>query len=426
MSAKAPTKLPAKELLQVGYDKAVEQLRACVTPHGFLASPTRVANYRRVWARDGSIIGLAGLLTGETDLIDACRCTLETLAAHQGPHGEIPGNVDPETGRVSYGGSVGRVDGNLWFLICCGQYWRKTQDHEFLEKHIETIAKVQSLLGAWEFNNRGLLYIPLTGDWADEFLQHGYVLYDQLLYLQAQRELGAIYRHDNGSTDHQLEERIARLRHMIHDNYWFFPGAEVPADVYHEVLYVKGRKAEPHREGNYWMPFFSPAGYGYRFDAFANVLVSLLDVAEENQRKEVDDYITKMFEKGCCKDVWLIPAFHPVITPKDETWDELQMSFSYSFKNQPYEYQNGGMWPMIVGFYVADLARRGQDKRAKRYLEGIYRAAASNYEGEDWSFPEYINGKTFEPGGTPHLGWTAAGAIIAHHAVQGEQVFSEE
>jgi hypothetical protein len=30
------------------------------------------------------------------------------------------------------------------------------------------IEKVAFLLGAWEFNNRGLLYVPATGDWADE------------------------------------------------------------------------------------------------------------------------------------------------------------------------------------------------------------------------------------------------------------------
>ena len=32
------------------------------------------------------------------------------------------------------------------------------------------------LLKAWEFNARGLIYMPLGGDWADEFVYHGYVL----------------------------------------------------------------------------------------------------------------------------------------------------------------------------------------------------------------------------------------------------------
>jgi len=44
------------------------------------------------------------------------------------------------------------------------------------------IEKVVFLLGAWEFNNRGLLYVPATGDWADEYVHNGYILYDWAPY----------------------------------------------------------------------------------------------------------------------------------------------------------------------------------------------------------------------------------------------------
>lgn len=58
---------------------------------------------------------------------------------------------------------------------------------------LDTLEQVRFLLGAWEFNNRGLLYIPPTGDWADEYMQSGYLLYDQLLYLQALIAFGLIH-----------------------------------------------------------------------------------------------------------------------------------------------------------------------------------------------------------------------------------------
>ena len=74
-----------------------------------MASPTDKTNYRGIWGRDGVIIGLAALMTGKADLIDTFRHTLETLAKYQGPHGEIPSNVDPLSGRISYGGMTGRV-----------------------------------------------------------------------------------------------------------------------------------------------------------------------------------------------------------------------------------------------------------------------------------------------------------------------------
>jgi len=87
--------------------RAYALLSKCVTAHGFLASPTDSDNYRRIWGRDGIIIGLAALMTGDGNLIAALSDTLRTLAAHQGPHGEIPSNVDVHSGRVSYGGMTG-------------------------------------------------------------------------------------------------------------------------------------------------------------------------------------------------------------------------------------------------------------------------------------------------------------------------------
>ena len=159
-----------------GYEKAVALLHACATDDGFIASPTRNDNYCRIWARDGVIIALAALLTRQDTLVHAAGRTLETLARYQGPHGEIPSNVDRKTERVSYGGTTGRVDADLWFIIGCGEYWQATGDDDFLDRLLSVIEKARYLLGAWEFNNRGLLYIPLAGDWADEYLHNGYVL----------------------------------------------------------------------------------------------------------------------------------------------------------------------------------------------------------------------------------------------------------
>jgi len=277
------------------------------------------------------------------------------------------------------------------------------------------------LLGAWEYNNRDLLYVPLTGDWADEYLHNGYVLYDQLLYLQALRSMCAIHAAMHGSEDHRLLQKLNRLKHLLPTNYWLGrdrkPAAE---DVYHEVLFQKGLKAAAtHCNEKYWMPFFSPIGYGYRFDAFANVLACLLKIAEPFQQKAVDIHIEHITRDNSLK---LLPAFHPVITPKDEDWQELQMTFSYSFKNKPYEFQNGGLWPMITGFYVADLAQRGKREAALQFLAAIHRANSRGGENGEWLFPEFIHGKSFKAGGTMFQGWSAAAAIIGHHAVEGKNV----
>ncbi|MCG6973156.1 MAG: hypothetical protein LJE66_08430 [Desulfobacterales bacterium] len=409
-----------EKLMAEGYRKAMDLLGECSRPEGFLASPTDDENYRRIWGRDSVIIGLAALLTEDKELHDTFKRSLETLARHQGPHGEIPSNVDPKSQRVSFGGMAGRVDADLWFVIGCGEYWKATGDRDFIGKMLPVIEKVRFLLGAWQFNNRGLLYIPATGDWADEYLHNGYVLYDQLLYLQVLRTIGEIRTHWHDSHDHRLDEQKSRLKHLIRDNYWFTDDADVPDDVYHDVIYQKGKKIAAGIKNRYWMSFFSPHGYGYRFDALANIFASLFDVADEGRRRLVDRYIEQELADEKLK---LVPAFHPVITPVDKDWEELHIIFSYHFKNRPYEYHNGGLWPMITGFYVADLSRRGLMDAAREYLIGIHRANRMDMEGEAWGFPEYVHGKEHTPGGTRHQGWSAAAAVIGHNVLKGKEMF---
>lgn len=407
-----------------GYREALDLLRSCQREHGFIATTKTHHNYNRVWGRDSCIAGLAALLTDDEELIEGCRLSLETLAKYQGPHGEIPSNVDPETERVSLGGTAGRVDADLWFVITCCEYWQRTQDDAFMDGMLDALEKVRYLLGAWEFNDRGLIYVPPTGDWADEYMQSGYVLYDQLLYLQAQKAFGKIHNYEHGGADHSLEEKTARLEHLIRANYWFDEDCETPRDIYHEVLYEKGCAAASRRKGQYWMPFFSPFGYGYRFDSLANSLVMLFGVADEDQCKAVDTYIE---ENIVADGIKLLPAFNPVITPKDEDWDDLQMTFSHTFKNKPYEYHNGGLWPMVTGFYAASLAQRGQTKAAKSYMEGIHETnLADGDDKETYAFPEFLHGQRFTPGGTPQMAWSAAAAVLAESYFHGKRLFEKD
>ncbi|MDH5181804.1 MAG: glycoside hydrolase 100 family protein [Gammaproteobacteria bacterium] len=403
-----------------GYQRAEQLLGECSNPDGFLAAASEHDNYRRIWARDGVIVGLAALMSGNEALVRTLRATLTTLARYQGPHGEIPSNVDTGTQRISYGGTTGRVDADLWFIIGCGEYWRATGDHAFLENIIPAVEKTRFLLGAWEYNNRGLLYVPAAGDWADEYLHAGYILYDQLLYLQAQRTLAVLHEYIHGSCDHQLLEKQTHLKHLIQSNYWFHNDDEMPDDVYHEVLFKKGLMAAPHCRGEYWLPFFSPTGYGYRFDSFANILVSLFGVAGTEQQNRVDAYIETILHP----ELPLLPAFHPVIQPVDEDWKHLQMTFSYTFKNKPYEFHNGGLWPMLSGFYVADLAKRGKLAQAEISLQAIHEANRKARDGEEWEFAEYIHGQNLQAGGTKQQAWSAAAAIMATAALNNKKVFN--
>lgn len=414
---------------QAGVARALDLLRQAARPAGFVASPRAHRNYDGTWARDGVITGLAALLTDDAALIETFRRGLLTLCDNQGPHGEIPSNVAAQNGRASYGTSAGRIDADLWFVIGCGEYWKATHDDEFLTRVRAALARVQFLLGAWEMNNRGLLYVPQTGDWADQYIHHGYVLYDQALYYQAQRTLAGLHRDQHSRPDEALEERVQRLRQLIRTNYWFDGAAQTELDPYDHSVYEQGRQAAHQNAGRYWLPSFAPYGYEHRFDAFANVLVSLFDISDDHQRADVDEFVAEHAAPG---EMPLLRAFCPVITPGDRDWPRLQAAVRGPFRNEPYKYQNGGLWPMITGFYVADLARRGEQARAARHLEAIHGANRMPADEEtqpdaapptEWGFSEYLSGDALRPGGTSPQTWSAAGALLGHYALQGRAVF---
>ena len=146
---------------------------------GLLASPVSRDNYRRVWSRDSAMAGMAGWLHGNERIVDAWNQSLVSLAKGQSPTGAIPSNVQ-ENSAVSYGSLVGRVDASTWWawsvgilkgegLLVQGPIWEQQLEDCF--HFLESI----------EFNARGLSYVPLGGNWADEYVTQGYTLYDNVL-----------------------------------------------------------------------------------------------------------------------------------------------------------------------------------------------------------------------------------------------------
>ena len=212
----------------ITYHKAIALLHQVATPNGFLASGENTSNYNRVWARDGVICGLAALSSGDKELIETFKYTLETLAKNQHTNGTIPSNVFiGEQTEVSYGGLAGRVDAVTWFVIGVCQFAFATNDKKFIEKYKSHIEKCLSLLEAWEFNNKHFLYVPLSGNWADEYITDGYVLYDQLL------RVWALKSYNHFVQDEVISEKIQQITAQIEIN--FTPN--VVGDKYHEKAF---------------------------------------------------------------------------------------------------------------------------------------------------------------------------------------------
>lgn len=384
------------------YQKAIALLQQVSSTEGFLASAQNISNYKRVWARDGVICGLAALASNNTDLIATFRKTLETLAQNQHERGTIPSNVmtNGTTVEVSYGGLAGRVDAVTWFVIGVCQYAYHQQNPEFVLQYETHILKCLDLLNAWEFNNKHLIYVPLSGNWADEYITDGYVLYDQLLRIWALKS----YHHF--AKNESISQKIIDIETQIKIN--FTPNET--GEKYHE------RAFEEANIKNYMPCSFSPAGYKTQFDAFAHSLALMLNLGNDIFQNQILGHANHILSQT---KMQLLPAFWPPIVPEDLDWHLLKNNCKYEFRNFPNEFHNAGSWCMVNGFYGLALLAKGRFDQANSLLQAIHLANAK----EDYSFYENFNTETTAPNGVPYCAWSAAATVLLHQSIHHQFTF---
>lgn len=380
----------------VSYHKAIALLHQVSTKNGFLASAENTSNYQRVWARDGVICGLAALASADEKLIATFKNTLETLADNQHEIGTIPSNVliSEDKTEVSYGGLAGRVDAVTWFIIGMCQYASHQNEPEFVVKYKTHIEKALALLNAWEYNNKHLLYVPLSGNWADEYITDGYVLYDQLLRIWALKSYNLFVK------SAVLAKKIEDITHQIESN--FLPNSK--QEKYHE-------KAYQDLVFNKYLPCsFSPSGYKTQFDAFANALVVLLKIGTKETQNQILEFTSNLASET---KLGLVPAFWPPVFQEDEHWNLLKNNCKYEFRNFPYEFHNGGSWSMVNGFVGLAMLSQNQTENAAHLIEKINQANAV----DNFSFYENFNTDTKAPNGVAFCAWSAAATVLIHQSL---------
>jgi hypothetical protein len=386
-----------KPLIVEAQKRAWQVLEGCITGEGILASPANHDNYRRVWARDSMIAGIAGLLGNNSSVIEAMVQSVITLQKHQAANGQIPSNVGidaPQT--VSFGSLAGRVDATTWWVIGACLLISNQKESVLKQALAQPIAKAFQVLKDWEMNGRGFIYTPLGGNWADEYISEGYNLYDQCLRLWALRIAGKVYENEQYIAD------AAALTTLIVNNYYYQEGS---SNHYHKVAY---QKAEP--KPYFWFQF-GPQGYDTRFDMAANALVLMLDLHPEPARLE--EYLKGL---AYTQGRWMLPVFYPVIQETDPEWFLLERNYSYSFKNKPHHFHNGGCWPVFMGWLGLGLAKHGLLSATQNMQEAISESLAA--EEPPFSFHEYWAGDTNVPGGVKPLAYTATGVVLLQIATQ--------
>ena len=385
-------------MTDLNYIKALDLLQSASSSEGFLASAQNISNYKRVWARDGVICGLAALASANEDLIETFQKTIATLAQNQHKNGTIPSNViTTDIGvEVSYGGLAGRVDAVTWFIIGICQYAFYKNDSAFVKKYDNHIQKCLQLLEAWEFNNKHLLYVPLSGNWADEYITDGYVLYDQLL------RIWALKSYNHFAKNVSVTAKIEKTTRQIEIN--FTPNPQDLGPVYHERAYKEANIQK-------FMPCsFSPAGYKTQFDAFANALALLLNIGSNEFQNDILEYSLDLKSK---MPLQLLPAFWPPIKETDQDWHLLKNNCKYEFRNYPNEFHNGGSWSMVNGFFGLSLLSKSKKDEATQILKAINQINAV----ENFSFYENFNSETKAPNGVPFCAWSAAATVMLHQSI---------
>jgi hypothetical protein len=365
------------------HDQAVGLLRALCSPAGIHASLASTANYRAVFARDAVMAGAAGLLLADATIIGALVRTLEGLRARQGPEGQIASNfaLGADGGaQVSFGTLAPRIDSATWYLlgVALGARAGALDPGAFRD----SVGAVVRLLNAIEYNGRDLLYVPAGGNWADEYVYDGYILYDQVLRAWALRLLADQY------DEPAWRDKAARIGRAIDARYW---------------PHTAGGERRGHPVAS-----FSPITARETFDLAACSLLALSDVAPTSGAAALD----WIAERWLGRDA-LPPVFHPVIDETHPDWAALARYHLHGFRNRPHEYHNGGVWPIWLGWLALALAHTGRTAPLTR-LRALVEARLAARPA--FAFEEYLHGRTGEPGGTPRMAYTATGIVMLRAA----------
>ncbi len=388
-------------------DKQAILLLQNMASDGFLkASTNHTDNYNRVWARDAAVGILAILSANQTNLYPAACKSLLLLQQAANSYGQIPSNIalDPsgQPSSVSYGGTVGRTDAGFWWMIATVLYLQK-QPTEALEKvALPQAEQLFKLADIWEFNGKHLMYVPMSSNWADEYITNGYVLYDQLLRYWA-LELAANYWNNPHWKEKAGQVKLAIKQHFLLE-------AEFEGSLFTQFQQLQLANWDISQQ---FIASFSPGQIVYRYDGWSIALLLLLDIPSAATKQKLISLLQQMV---VAPNAVGIPAFWPSIEASETDYATLVFNHHYRFKNKPGHFHNGGIWPVINGFMVAALVIQNEVLLASQ-LHSITQHLLQNSFAQH-PFAEYFDAATGSPQGVSELCYSASGWILGHQALQ--------
>jgi glycogen debranching enzyme len=386
-------------LLATCHARAVGLLKRNLTAAGILAAtPGERADkrgYTAIFGRDAAVCAIGMALSGDKQLERAAATGLHTLAEHQAPNGQMPKFVDVQRREPDFW-YLGCIDSTLWWLIALKLLDRRGRGAGLLRRHARRIKLALQWLQAQEHQRFFLLQQNEASDWADIMPRSGFVLYTNALWYFVKRlfsvpHAAATLENFNGLF-HPFSAELAQYRR---------------ARLLNEYVLENGRVHD------LYLSFVNFSFWGEEGDVFGNVLAVLLGLSGVAATRRTLDALTR----ARVSDPFPVRAVTRPITRQSRLWRPYMARHR---QNHVWQYHNGGIWPMVGGFWIAALACAGRRKQAQEDLVALARACAVR----NWSFTEWLHGKTYAPRGMPGQSWNAAAFLIAEHAVySGEKLF---
>jgi len=387
----------AAERIETCARESLKLLESNLTPHGILAAApgdrSQKRGYSQVFGRDAAVCALAMAASGSPDLREGARRSLLTLAAHQAANGQIPKYVDPETDTADFW-YLGCIDSTLWWLIALRHVARDLDDPGLERELADPAREAVRWLQCQEHQQILLLQQNEASDWADIMPRSGFVLYTNALWHYVKRLYGL--------------PRAEETRH--HFNALFFPfSSGLPEYRRLRLLTHYVRNRAQNRE--LYLSFVNLSYWGEEGDVFGNLLAILLGLADGARASRILHAIGRA-QAGAAHPVRVVCS---PIRRSDPLW---RAYMGRHLQNLEHQYHNGGIWPMVGGFWVMALAAAGKPRRAREELARLARVNEVN----GWEFNEWFHGQTGAARGMPRQSWNAAAFLLARRALE-ERIF---
>jgi hypothetical protein len=379
-------------LLQECHERSVQLLLQNLSPAGMLAatpgSRAQRRGYAAVFGRDAAICAIGMALSGDRDLAGAAARGLTTLARHQAPNGQMPKFVDVHRREADFW-YLGCIDATLWWLIAVAFLDACGMPTGLRRAHATRIERALGWLDAQEHQRFFLLQQNEASDWADIMPRSGFVLYSNTLWYHVKRLYGLAH----------AEDTYRNLNGLFH------PFSAGLPEYRRALLLADYARKAASRE--WYLSFVNFSFFGEEGDVFGNVLAVLLGLADRTASART----LRALQRAQVHEPYPVRAVARPIGPRSKLWRAYMMRHR---QNLEWQYHNGGIWPMVGGFWVTALVACGRLSLAEAELVKLARACALG----NWRFTEWLHGRTLAPRGMPGQSWNAAAYLIAHHAVQ--------